>query len=844
MCSFVKSFFCFVLLGFSIMMPAQNLPSLKKDAAVTEGKLPNGISYYLVTDSAMKGVADFALVRKGSADTLAARKELSNLPHFNKTIPYRFLSRKGIGCRPEGYISYEGDATIFRFDNVPVFDQEASDTTILMLFDLIATQPKEHAIIIAGDITPAKIIQKFDVFSLMVPARSTSYSKPEYIWKPSQETGYSFIQSPRPGVSVSFRSPRTPDAEMNTIQPFISELFARELKEIVKGRLGESLVSRDIPTSRMEVFHKGSAEGPGDEVFEVTLETPEDQLIPATMAISSTLSDLGSNGVGTEEYRTARASVLSILSTPQDNGGLVRQCIASYLYGGDLSSRQDKARFFASRNMSESAERELFNNYASALLGDVENASVEWRNSGSDYDDWEYEMVFKTTWDGVGMLDKPVSQWTVSTADTTGFWDEKNKSKLKSVTTEPVSGGEMWTFANGMKVIYKQMKNGGTFSYSMMIKGGYSNVRDLPKGEGAFFSDMLPLYDIGGLSGNEFQKVLKANGIRMEDKVSVADMRIFGSAPSGRYALVFKALLSVANNRKLNRKAFEEYRRSMLASLPPAYLDSLMYPDYDFSDIKTPSGLTDRTQADADAYFAKQFLRCNDGVIVLVGELPAENVQKYLSNIIGGFRVSKTNAVRVPVSYKFRKGANAYSATGEPVSVSIAMACAEPFTTENYMAFKIASLSLLRKLNGEMAEQGFSVEMSDRFKLFPQESLELIFTCTPVPDCGLPRGVAGGSGHPKRAMVAARKVIDDVLSNPVSAGELNACKALLSNAYSIKLSDPDSYAEAILIRYSGGKDVLTDYSKRIDSVTADNVKHIFGALAEGMRIEYVVKQQQ
>ena len=162
-------------------MPAQNLPSLKKDAAITAGKLQNGISYYLVTDSAMKGVADFALVRKGSADTLAARKELANLPHFNKTIPYRFLSRKGIGCRPEGYISYEGDATIFRFDNVPVFDQEASDTTILMMFDLIAAQPKEHAIIIAGDITPAKIIEKFDVFSLMVPARTTSYSKPEYV---------------------------------------------------------------------------------------------------------------------------------------------------------------------------------------------------------------------------------------------------------------------------------------------------------------------------------------------------------------------------------------------------------------------------------------------------------------------------------------------------------------------------------------------------------------------------------------------------------------------------------------------------------------------------------------
>ena len=843
MCSFIKSFFCFVLLGISIMMPAQNLPALKKDANITTGKISNGISYYLVTDSAMKGVADFALVRKGFSDTLSARKELASLPHFNKTIPYRFLSRKGIGCRKEGYISYEGDATIFRFDDVPVFDQEASDTTLLMLFDLIAAQPKEHAIIIAGDITPAKIIQKIDMLSLLVPSRTTSYKKPEYVWKPSETTSYSFVKSDKAGVSIRFRTPRTPDAEMNTIQPFISELFAKELKEIVLGRLGESFVARDIPVAKMTVKHTDSTEGPGDETLEISLETPENQVIPATMALSSTLSDIGSKGVGVEEYRTARATVLGRLSKPQDNSDLVRQCISSYLYGSDLSSRQDKAKFFSSRNMSEAAEMELFNNYASALLGSAGNASVQWRGHEEYYDDWEYEMVFKTTWDGVAMLDKPSWQWTVSSADTTGFWNEKNKSKLKSVSTEPVSGGEMWTFANGMKVIYKQMKTGGSFSYSMMVKGGYSNVRDLPRGEGAFFSDMLSLYNVAGLSGKDFQKVLKANGIRMEDKVSVSDMKIFGSAPSGRYALVFKALLSVANNRKLDTKAFEEYRKSTLASLLPAYLDSLMYPEYAYSSVKTPSGLTSRTQSDADEYFSKQFIRCNDGVILLVGEIPSAEVQKYLTGVIGGFRVSKANAVRVPVSYKLRKGSSAYSVTGDPVSVSIAMACTEPFTTENYMAYKIASLSLYRKLKGAMAEQGFSVNMSDNFNVYPQESLELIFTCDPVPDEGLPAGISGVQDHPKRAMVAARKVIDEVLSKPLSADELKACKELLSNAYSTSLTDPDYYLDAVMLRYSGGKDVLTDYSKRIGSVTADNVKQVFGVLAEGLRIEYVVKQQ-
>ena len=180
----VRFALCVLLLVFSRMMPAQNLPALQNDAAITVGALQNGISYYLVTNPAMKGIADYALVRKGAADTLSTRKELSSLPHFNKTVPYRFLARKGIGCRPEGYFTIEEGHTVFRFDEVPVFDAAAADTTLLMLFDLIGNQPFQHAIVIAGDINAANILQKMNVFQMMVPARAPSYQPPVYVCLP------------------------------------------------------------------------------------------------------------------------------------------------------------------------------------------------------------------------------------------------------------------------------------------------------------------------------------------------------------------------------------------------------------------------------------------------------------------------------------------------------------------------------------------------------------------------------------------------------------------------------------------------------------------------------------
>ena len=835
---------CSVLLGFSINMPAQNLPALQKDATITKGELANGISYYLVTNTTMKGVADFALVRKGMTDTLAARSELSSLPHFNKTIPHEFLSRKGIGCRPEGYISYLDDATLFRFDDVPMFDVAAADTTLLMLFDIIATQPRPHAVIVSGDIKPAEIIEKMKVFSLMVPSRVTSYQAPEYKWEPSDGIGWSFEPSDVASVEVDFRSQRTPAAQMNTIQPFISKLFSMELAELVKDRLMASLISRNIPVRNMEVNSVGSAETSGDEHFIIRLVMPEDQLIPATMALSSTIAELGSKGVGKDEYRTFRESALGTLIQPQTNDEMVRQCVSNYLTGSDLALSSTKVKYFSTRNMPIDTEVSLFNNYTSALLGDDDNATVRWTGSPDEYDEWVYQMMFKSTWNVVTMLEKPTFKWNVSAKDTAEFSSDRGKTKLKNIATEPVSGGEMWTFANGMRVIYKKMPIGDRFAYSMMIKGGFSTVRDLPAGEGAFFSDMIGLHKIAGLNPGDFGKVLKANGVSMETRVSASDLRISGMAPKGSLALVVKALLSMANNRKADHSGFEAYRQMELSMLPPAELDSLMYPGNVYSDVKSHSGLTPSTLSDAESFFSKEFLRCSDGVIILLGELSTDAVQKYLAKALGSFRVSKTASPRPSVSLALRSGTISYSAEGAPARISVGLAADHPFSTETFMAFKIAGLSLSRRLSGEMAGYGFHVDMEDSFATFPKELADLRFILTPVPEYGLPEGVESGEKNLEQALVAARKVIDEVLAGPVGAAELSSCKSLLANEYSMSLSDPLKYADAILMRYSAGKDVLTGYNDKIKGVTADKVKDVFNAFASGMRVEYVVRPQE
>ncbi len=94
------------------------------------------------------------------------------------------------------------------------------------------------------------------------------------------------------------------------------------------------------------------------------------------------------------------------------------------------------------------------------------------------------------------------------------------------------------------------------------------------------------------------------------------------------------------------------------------------------------------------------------------------------------------------------------------------------------------------------------------------------------------------------ALIVARKTIDEVLSGPVGGPELASCKALLANEYSISLADPAVYTDAILMRYSSGKDVLTSYNEKINGISADKIKEVFSALAGGMRVEYVVKPNE
>ena len=150
---------------------AQGLPNLEKASEITTGSLPDGISYYLVTNKNTPGFADFALVQPVRSDLSGPREDLVTLPHFEGRKPYEFLVSNAVSSSRNGYVRHLRNSTIFRFADVPVFRAEVADSTLLMLFDIARGSEYEQAIVLSGDIDVTAVVERIRILSMTISTR-------------------------------------------------------------------------------------------------------------------------------------------------------------------------------------------------------------------------------------------------------------------------------------------------------------------------------------------------------------------------------------------------------------------------------------------------------------------------------------------------------------------------------------------------------------------------------------------------------------------------------------------------------------------------------------------------
>ena len=866
-------FACVTALLFAISVPAQDLPSLPADPAVKQGVLPNGMTYYLSANPVSKGKADFALVQKTglytSSDSAAskvvalARQSLEYVPRLGARSPQAFMTDHGASAGRNGFVEVTDDATIFRFPGIRLTDsKDVVDSTLLVVMDMTERvtwsnddfqkrwyAPSDQAIIVCGDIDVNSVAEKLRMLSYMTP-KGKSEERKEHVWNSNDGPVMKMCEAYHNGlapVSLTWRTARPPRNLMNTVQPATFEMTMHSLGEIACMRIRKVLRERNIPAADISYEYISASETPYDEEFTVKAVVGAEDSQAAILAMTEVMASLDGAGVSASEYRAVRAGFIDDLrdasSEPlKSNEECIDRCISAFMYNSSLGSDREKLRYHESRNLPDTTATRLFNDIIAALL------------------DGSRDIVVKGPEMPMALLSGIDSVWTANAAsglvrsaapnlrDTVSFPGIGPKVKIKSTKKDHLSGGTVWTFSNGFKVVYRNMPSENRVYYTLALNGGYGSMPDLSSGEGAFLSDYLDLCFIAGLKAADFKSILASEGIAMNATVNLSNTLVSGYAPENRLSLLMKSLLALASERRADEASFTYYSKCNELALKyqtgsyvarMTAIDSIMCPGYIYSAYKAPGKLTPAFAAKAEKFYDGQFAKMNDGVLVVVGDINEELLKKTILEYAGAFSVMDAAFRRPVVKYQPVSGWSTYTVDGAANSVDVVMSARMPVTASNYASAAVTALLLEQRLTEKMSAAGLHAEVSYNCRIYPEERMNLVVSVVEAPECGFAEGtVALGSID---ALGVLRSALSGMSEMEINEGRLSACKAYLKNAVSTEMKSPLYWTNAMTLRHLDGKDLTTGYASRIDAVKAADVKSVLELLENGSKVEYVIK---
>jgi len=848
-----KLFICLVCILVSLSVKAQVFPKIGKDPAIQTGTLPNGLSYYIIPNKASKGYADYAIVQKIALNQEEAKQALVTPPSSNGIVPYRYLASKGVGYGRNGFFKSYGRSSCFRFEKVPVADVATSDTTLMILFGLCAHSPYEQAVVISGDVDASNLKGKISIFSLMVTQRTPAPYQDPYEWK-AKEFGFESNTKAAgkvASVSVTFYAPRVPEDQLQTVQTLVTAKLYKELSMSLERRIKDAFRSENIPLAGVYTSYLDSSHSIGDESLTIKVDVDREDVREAVSILSEVLYMLDEKGIGKEEMEGLQkqydAFQLRMFEDEVlDNEYYVNKCISSYLYGTDLGPISAARDFFSTKVFSAEIESGLLSSFASALIDPRRNVTLTVDSPSVTYSKAEMVSLFRSGWSAAD------SNREVQKVKDIKVEMPVNKVKVKTETAEPMSGGVIWTYSNGMRVIYKHQPSAKELHYALLVKGSYSDIKTIAPEEGPFISDALSIMNVGEHTPEAFSRFVDAAGMSVNLKVDLSDLRITGTAPSDGLDRLMRTLLALTSEgNRINEESFAYYRKCEALRLDlernghdgqMAAVDSIMRPGFAYSPYRKMAGLTDNLPGDIRNFFDRQFSRTNDGILIILGNLEPEDLQKELCKYLGGFSVGKGFSIRPDLDYSLRSGWSTYlldNNYGEGNSINVVMSYIIPITAQRYMANKVAQLIFRRELVNTLSRYGMWVDVQGEAEFIPKERISLKIFCRPTDSEGLPKGVT--VRNPVTTLAAVRASLELACHKPITDAEMAIYKSILLSQVGYDITLNSEMMNNLMIRYSEGKDLVSQYKEVIESLTPASIQEVLTSLTNGSKVEFVVK---
>ena len=824
------------LVCFATSVPAQSLPSLPIDSRIKKGTLRCGVTYYMVTNPSAKGYADIAIIQRDQPTSAAPLDELDT----------RFLSRMGVAPSQDGYLSDVDGSTVYHFRDVPCYKPEVLDSMLLYSFAQVTLSKAQQAVVVSGDIDPVELKKKMDIFSMMVPRMLVKENhKPDYVWEPSPAPWVDIYPSDSPitVVSVTYAGARVPFDYMNTAQAIVSDLFGDELQVVLRHRIARNLKDAGIPYGNIGFQSLRSMDYGGDERYTVQVSVARKQADAAMRVIASTLAELDEKGASATEFSDAKKvltpSLRSRAATSPSLDDDVRRCTANFLYGAHLAPYSESMRYFARKNLSDATETRYFNQFADALMGQLENLTLEFIGTPDTLDKdqalFNYNLAYL-----YGSVIPSGKEYSWHSADSSRLDVSGPKIKIKTEKAEPVTGGTVWTFTNGMRVVFKPVAGSGVFHYALQLNGGLGTIQGLQEGEGGYIGDMLSLYNVAGIPAPAFRDLLSAGGVSMETELSVNSFSLKGEAPSSQLQFLLKVLVALANERRLNLEEYQLYRLNQVL-VQPSVTDLLyqrLVPGYVYTSNKLPGKLISETPVKAHKYYNERFANMQDGVLILSGDLQEEAVKKLLLRYLGAFQVQKGVTGRKQVSMNVEKKAVTQTIQGYPKGIYILMDGEYALTSDHYYTSQVAARALRQSLVKALAPYGYTVQVETNFFAQPQERFQLQITCHPASLSGLPSTTLPQDSE--HVLTVIRAAVEAAAKAPVDPADLKGWKDRLLADVKLQLASPSGFVKTLLDRYADNKDIASRYSESISAINEARVQEFLGILAAGGQINYLV----
>lgn len=868
---------CSLVPLFSLSVKAQPLENLPDDPGVTRGRLANGMQYYMVADASHKGRAEFSILQRTCHDGRGelARHLLADSTLLHGRSVEGFLLDRGVKYGRKGFVEQSKDAVLIRFRDVETARPESSLDTLLYLMTgmagkAIQSDPVNYGtdnqiLIMTGDIDKAALLSKLKIFSLGVPKHeSTGEKAAPYEWytRPALCFMENSAHKNLAYLEIHYFGIRIAPESMGTLVPSVSEQLAGTLSAVTARRVETVLRNRRIPAAGIDVTYSGSASSTGDETFTISMTVPSDSLRSTVAAVSSAVGAIGRDGITDAEaaygYYKSINEKKSALKSFTPSSLWTDRCVAAELYGCDLSSQANKLALLNVRPFNASAQAVMVNRFATGLLSQDRNFDILCKTC-DDISPDEILDIYRSSWTPQSLLEassdasraaavKSISKiYDIALNDTTRYPDPSPK-KLSPKKTLPEAsvGGTMWQFPNGIRVVHKQAPTDGQTYFSFISPTGFSSVKDMKQGEGAYFSEYFKICKIGDVKGRDIFDILQACGITLSCSAEFSGFSLDGVLPSSKLPLLMRSLLEISSGRKSDKASFEYYLacQKIEAELAKgsyatrmAEIETLLSPGFPYTSCKTPKALSEKGYNKSNAYFQARLSKLNDGVLMLISDRSDDEVLKVLSQYVGLMNTDMSAAPRNPISLKLATGTSQLVKDGTENAVDVVIAADFQLSSESRAALLVAQSVLRDRLNAALAGTGMYADVDLSISVLPRERAIFAISAREAQLEGLPAGTARMSPSEIRTLIV--DLVADLAQTPVDAVLLKTCKSTVRNELLSASVFPSYWMSLASHRFSDGKDFGTKAPEKVDAVNAEKLKSVFAILSASGRVEYI-----